>query len=68
MGNFISKGLVGFASETEGKVWCMSHHAVYHPNKPAKIRVMFDGSAEFNGKFNQQRIDQWFRSNKPFDC
>ena len=29
MGNFISKGLVGFASETEVKVWCMSHHAVY---------------------------------------
>lgn len=26
------------------------HHGVYHPRKPAKIRVVFDCSAEFQGE------------------
>ena len=28
----------------------LPHHAVYHPRKPGKIRVVFDCSAEFEGK------------------
>ena len=32
-----------------GKCWYLPHHAVYHPNKPGKIRVVFDLSAEFHG-------------------
>ena len=31
-----------------GKCWYLPH-AVYHPNKPGKICVVFDLSAEFNG-------------------
>ena len=32
-----------------GKCWYLPHHAVYRPNKPGKIRVVFDLSAEFHG-------------------
>ena len=30
--------------------WYIPHHGVYHPNKPAKIRVVHDCSSEFQGK------------------
>ena len=32
-----------------GKYWHLPHHGIYHPNKPGKIRVIFDLSAEFHG-------------------
>ena len=32
-----------------GKMWYLPHHGVYHPNKPGKIRVVFDLSAEHKG-------------------
>ncbi|KAK3752530.1 hypothetical protein QZH41_005142 [Actinostola sp. cb2023] len=32
-----------------GKVWYLPHHGVYHPQKPNKIRVVFDCSAKHNG-------------------
>ena len=34
---------------TPGKTWYLPHHGVYHPNKPGKIRVVFDLSAEYKG-------------------
>ena len=34
---------------TPGKLWYLSHHGVHHPNKPGKIRVAFDLSAEYKG-------------------
>ncbi|XP_078371358.1 uncharacterized protein LOC144655010 [Oculina patagonica] len=37
-------------SLTNGSVWYIPHHGVYHPQKPDKIRVVFDASAEFKGK------------------
>ena len=40
-------------SKTEaasGKTWYLLHHGVYHPNKPGKIRVVFDLSADYKGK------------------
>ena len=32
-----------------GKTWYIPHHGVYHPNKPQKIRVVFDCSAKYKG-------------------
>ena len=32
-----------------GQVWYLPHHAIYNPNKPDKIRIVFDCSAIFNG-------------------
>ena len=39
-----------FMEEITSKSWHLLHHEVYHPNKPDKIRVVFDCSAEFNGR------------------
>ena len=33
----------------DGKVWYLPHHGVYHPQKPGKIRVVFDCSACYAG-------------------
>ncbi|KAL7849158.1 hypothetical protein SRHO_G00207810 [Serrasalmus rhombeus] len=32
-----------------GPVWYIPHHGVYHPQKPGRIRVVFDCSAKFQG-------------------
>ena len=45
----------GYAEESKtspktGKCWYIPHHGVYHPKKPDKIRVVFDCSAELEGK------------------
>jgi hypothetical protein len=34
---------------TDGGRWYIPHHGVYHPNRPEKIRVVFDCSAKQNG-------------------
>ena len=33
----------------DGKTWYLPHHGVYNPNKPSKIRVVFDCSATSRG-------------------
>ncbi|XP_037400478.1 uncharacterized protein LOC119265102 [Pygocentrus nattereri] len=33
----------------KGPVWYIPHHGVYHPQKPGRIRVVFDCSAKFQG-------------------
>ena len=33
-----------------GKIWYLPHHDVYHPNKPGKIRVVFDLSADYKAR------------------
>lgn len=30
-------------------VWYIPHHGMYHPQKPRKIRVVFDCSAKYEG-------------------
>ena len=35
---------------SNGRVWYIPHHGVNHPQKPDKIRVVFDASAEFDGE------------------
>lgn len=32
-----------------GCVWYIPHQGVYHPRKPDKIRVVFDGFAKYDG-------------------
>ena len=40
-----------------GRTWCLPHHGVYHPHKPSKLRVVFDCSAELNGRgFNKELL------------
>ena len=46
----------GYARESPtaveaGKCWYLPHHVVYHPDKPGKIHVVFDLSAEFHGTY-----------------
>ena len=36
-------------SPSEGMVWYLPHHAVSNPNKPGKVRVVFDGAAKYQG-------------------
>ena len=37
------------ATSVEGKTWYLPHHAVFHPAKPGKVRVVFDCSAKYRG-------------------
>ena len=49
--DLLEKGYARRCNETPiGKTSYIPHHAVYHPRKPGKIRVVFDCSAEFEGK------------------
>ena len=48
----ISKGYARKSTReaAPGKIWYLPHHGVYHPNKPGKIRVVFDHSADYKGR------------------
>ena len=49
IGDMISNGYARKSSRNykDGNNWFIPHHGVYHPNKPGKIRVVFDCSSEF---------------------
>ena len=32
------------------KTWYLPHHPVFHPQKPGKVRVVFDAAAKYKGK------------------
>ena len=54
MNDIIGKGYARKVPESnikikEGKTWYLPHHGVYHPNKPGKIRVVFDCSCNYKG-------------------
>jgi hypothetical protein len=34
---------------SDGRVWYIPHHGVYHPRKPGKMRVVFDCAAMYKG-------------------
>lgn len=34
---------------SDGRIWYIPHHGVYHPRKPGKIRVVFDCAATYSG-------------------
>ena len=61
MNDLLEKGYAKRCNETPtGKTWYIPHPAVYHPNKTAKIRVVFDCSAEFEGKSINKELIQEF--------
>ena len=40
---------------TSGKTWYLLHHPVFHPQKPGKVRVVFDAAGKYKGKsFNKE--------------
>ena len=39
-------------------IWYLPHHGVYHPQKPGKIRVVFDCSAKFCGESLNDKLLQ----------
>ena len=43
---------------TPGKVWYLPHHGVYNPNKPNKIRVVFNCSSRYNGALLNDELMQ----------
>ena len=48
----IANGFAERVTDTARKgeqVWYLSHHGVYHPNKPGKPRVVFDCSSKYKG-------------------
>ena len=49
MEEILSKGYAKISKDTptDGRVWYLPHHRVYHPAKPNKIRIVFDCSAEY---------------------
>ena len=38
------------SNEDSGQLWYLPHFGVYHPKKPDQIRVVFNSSAEYQGK------------------
>ena len=52
-----------------GCVWYIPHHGVYHPQKPDKIRIVFDCSAQFQGEsLNAHLLQGPDLTNKLIEC
>ena len=51
MNDFISRGYAEKVNPSNAdNIWYIPHHGVYHPQKPDKVRVVFDCSAKFKGE------------------
>ena len=42
----------------DGRTWYLPHHGVCHPHKPRRLRVVFDGSTELNGRSMNKELFQ----------
>ena len=53
MSDIISKGYAWKVDDDLkdqlGRTWYLSHYGIHHPQKPRKIRAVFDYSASFEG-------------------
>ena len=51
--NYVTQGHASKVNEDEpsvqGRTWYLPHHAVQNPNKPGKVRVVFDAAAKCGG-------------------
>ena len=60
MNNLLTKDYASEATEDVGQLethWYLPHHPVFHPQKPGKLRVVFDCSAEYhNTSLNKQLL------------
>ncbi|CAC5388036.1 unnamed protein product [Mytilus coruscus] len=45
-------------SDIVGHVWYIPHYGVYHPQKPEKVRVVFDCSSRFRGESLNDYLQQ----------
>ena len=46
---YAKKVLENLRDRNDGKVWYLPHHSVVHPQKPDKVRVVFDCAATYRG-------------------
>ena len=46
---YAKKVLENLRNRNDGKVWYVPHHSVVHPQKPDKVRVVFDCAATYRG-------------------
>ena len=63
MNELLNKGHAEVVPENEREagskyVWYIPHHGVYHPQKPEKLRVVFDCSATYRGESLNQHLLQ----------
>ena len=58
--DIIAKGFAKVAEKppTADRTWYIPHHGVYHPQKPGKIRVVFDCSIKHKGYCLNQEVLQ----------
>ena len=42
----------------DGRIWYLPHHGVFYPQKPNKIRLVFDCSAEYKGEALKEHLLQ----------
>ena len=54
MQNLLDKGYAEKVPSNEigrddGRVWYLPHHPVFHPQKPDKVRIVFDCAAKHSG-------------------
>ena len=47
----------------DGKVWYLPHHSVVHPQKPDKVRVVFDCATSYCGMSLNAQV---FARSKPY--
>ncbi|KAK3731809.1 hypothetical protein QZH41_007624 [Actinostola sp. cb2023] len=63
MNNLVAKGYARKLTAKEAgkpskKTWYLPHHAVFHPQKKDKVRVMFDAAALYNGVSLNNQLNQ----------